>query len=48
MKAGVPVWCWNSWSIEPPRITGFTMPVVIDTEEELLSRLEQELRRRSS
>jgi len=48
MKAGVPVWCWNSWSIEPPRNTGFTMPVVIDTEEELLSRLEQELRRRSS
>jgi uncharacterized protein (TIGR00725 family) len=48
MKAGVPVWCWHSWSIEPPRNTGFTMPVVIDTEEELLSRLEQELRRHSS
>jgi uncharacterized protein (TIGR00725 family) len=48
MKAGVPVWCWNSWSIQPPRNTGFTMPVVIDTEEELLSRLEQELRRHSS
>ncbi len=48
MKAGVPVWCWHSWSIEPPRNTGFTMPVVIDTEEELLSRLERELRRRSS
>jgi uncharacterized protein (TIGR00725 family) len=48
MKAGVPVWCWHSWSIQPPRNTGFTMPVVIDTEEELLSRLEQELRRHSS
>jgi uncharacterized protein (TIGR00725 family) len=47
MKAGVPVWCWNSWSIDPPRNTAFSMPVVIDTEEELLSRLEHELKRSS-
>jgi uncharacterized protein (TIGR00725 family) len=45
MKAGVPVWCWKSWSIDPPRNTGFEMPVVIDSEEELLSRLDQKLRR---
>jgi uncharacterized protein (TIGR00725 family) len=48
MKAGVPVWCWKSWSIDPPRNTGFSMPLVVDSEEELLSRLELELRRHSS
>jgi uncharacterized protein (TIGR00725 family) len=48
LKAGVPVWCWHSWAIEPPRNSGFSMPVVIDGEEELLSRLERELKRRSS
>jgi hypothetical protein len=47
MKAGVPVWCWKSWSINPRRNIGVSMPVVIDSEEELLSRLEHELRRRS-
>ena len=45
LNAGVPVWCWRSWSIEPPRETGCSMPTVIDSEEELLCRLEQELKR---
>ena len=48
LKAGVPVWCWKSWLIEPSRDTGFPMPTVIDSEEELLSRLEQELKSDSS
>jgi uncharacterized protein (TIGR00725 family) len=43
MKAGVPVWCWESWNIDPPRNTGFAMPVVFDTEDELLEELEREL-----
>jgi len=47
LKAGVPVWCWNSWAIDPPREGGFAMPVVIDSEDELVSRLEHELRRLS-
>jgi uncharacterized protein (TIGR00725 family) len=43
IKAGVPVWCWRSWTLTPPREIGYAMPRVIDSSDELLEELEKEL-----
>jgi len=44
LKAGVPVWCHRSWSLEPPTEQP-RMPRVIDDEDEFLAALEQALKR---
>jgi uncharacterized protein (TIGR00725 family) len=44
IKAGVPVWCWRSWSIVPPRDIGYPMPVQFDSEDELIAELRKRLR----
>jgi uncharacterized protein (TIGR00725 family) len=45
VKAGVAVWCWQSWSITPPREIAYEMPRIIDDEGELLEELEHHFQR---
>jgi len=45
VKAGVAVWCWQSWSITPPREIAYEMPRIIDDEGELLEELELHFQR---
>ena len=44
LKAGVPVWCFNSWTLSPPRGTSQSLPKIFDNEDELLDALDDELR----
>ncbi len=45
IKAGVPVWCWRSWTIEPPRAIDYTLPRIWESKEELFDALDRELER---
>ena len=45
MKAGVPVWCWRSWRIQPPPSRQVSLPQRSDDAKELLAALEAELDR---
>jgi uncharacterized protein (TIGR00725 family) len=41
LKAGVPVWCWQSWSVTPPEGVSLTRrPRCFDSLEDLLEQLE--------
>ena len=42
LKAGIPVWCYGSWSVDPPP-DGAPSPRVFDDEEELIAALEGQL-----
>jgi uncharacterized protein (TIGR00725 family) len=44
LKAGVPVWCWHSWSLVPAEGRDLELPRVFDRSEALLAALEVELR----
>jgi hypothetical protein len=46
MKAGVPVWCWQSWSLKPPRAIDCRLPRIFTTSDDLLAALDRELGRR--
>jgi uncharacterized protein (TIGR00725 family) len=48
IKAGVPVWCLRSWSIEPVRKIDYEMPRVFESDEQLYAALEEELGRGGS
>jgi uncharacterized protein (TIGR00725 family) len=41
LKAGVPVWCWQSWQLTPPPSTTTQQPRCFNTAEELLAALRQ-------
>jgi len=43
MKAGVEVWCYASWDLEPPRGGSHQVPTVFDTANELYKALEERL-----
>ena len=43
LKAGKPVWCWQSWSIKPPPGGDRPIPRVFETADELLAALSDEL-----
>ncbi len=43
LKAGTPVWCWNSWSIQPPQNVDRALPRVFETSDDLLIALSDEL-----
>jgi uncharacterized protein (TIGR00725 family) len=43
LKAGVPVWCWRSWQMQPPSSRQPSLPRSFDDAEELLVALEAEL-----
>ena len=43
LKAGTPVWCWNSWSIQPPQNADRALPRVFETPDDLLIALSDEL-----
>lgn len=47
LKSGTPVWCFKSWTLEPPPGSHRPLPRVFDTEVELLQALEIELDRKS-
>jgi hypothetical protein len=47
LKAGVPVWCWRSWQLEPPPAHGGTAPRAFEDERALLDALDLELRERA-
>lgn len=42
LKAGKPVWCWKSWSIEPPSGSEESLPRVFDTPDDLFEALSSE------
>lgn len=43
LKAGVPVWAWDSWSLDPPDGTSYPVPRVFASSDELLDALRAEL-----
>jgi len=43
LKAGVPVWCWRSWRIEPSPDSSPPLPRVFASVEELLAELHRHL-----
>jgi uncharacterized protein (TIGR00725 family) len=43
LKSGTPVWCYRSWTLEPPPGADRALPRVFDDEDELISALEAEL-----
>ena len=43
LKAGAPVWCWQSWQITPPPRTTSQQPRCFATEEELMAALRRQL-----
>lgn len=43
LKAGVPVWCWRSWQLQPPAGRAVALPRSFEDPEELLKALETEL-----
>jgi len=43
LKAGVPLWCWRSWSMEPPPGNTSPEPRRIESAEEFLEALDGEL-----
>jgi len=45
LKAGVPVWCWRSWRLEPPEAHRQALPRAFEDREALLWALDAELRR---
>jgi uncharacterized protein (TIGR00725 family) len=48
LKSGTPVWCFESWSLNPPPGTDRPLPTIFDTEDELVAALEKELSRRQN
>jgi uncharacterized protein (TIGR00725 family) len=44
LKNGVPIWCFRSWTIEPPPGTDPARARIFDDEADLLAALERELR----
>ena len=48
LKAGVPLWCWRSWGLEPPGLLRAAVPRSFDDEEEFVAELELELSRGSA
>jgi predicted Rossmann-fold nucleotide-binding protein len=48
LKSGTPVWCLESWSLNPPPGTDRPLPRIFETEGELIAALEAELSKRSS
>jgi len=47
LKSGTPVWCFQSWSLNPPPGTDRLLPRIFGTEDELVAALEAELSKRS-
>jgi uncharacterized protein (TIGR00725 family) len=45
LNAGVPVWCWRSWRMQPPPSRQALLPRSFEDAEELLAALEAELAR---
>jgi uncharacterized protein (TIGR00725 family) len=45
LKAGIPVWCWRSWSLRPPEEGRYPTPRHFDDEEQFLAELDRELDR---
>jgi uncharacterized protein (TIGR00725 family) len=43
LKAGTPVWCWKSWTLDPPPESRRPLPLVFTESSELLQNLEAEL-----
>jgi len=43
LKAGIPVWCWKSWGLEPPGLNRHPVPRSFDNEGEFLAELERAL-----
>jgi uncharacterized protein (TIGR00725 family) len=43
LKAGAPVWCWQSWQITPPPRTTSQQPRCFETEDELIAALRRQL-----
>lgn len=43
LKAGTPVWCWKSWTLDPPPESRRPLPLVFSDSRELLQNLEAEL-----
>jgi len=43
LKAGIPVWCWRSWGLEPPPGTSAPSPRCFDSAEALLEALKAEM-----
>jgi uncharacterized protein (TIGR00725 family) len=43
LKAGTPVWCWKSWTLDPPPESRRPLPRVFEDSRELLQNLEAEL-----
>lgn len=41
MKAGTPIWCWQSWTIDPHAYPSAVLPTVFQTPELLLAALEE-------
>ncbi len=43
LKSGVPVWCWASWSLTPPRGRKVSMPRVFEKADDLIEALDAAL-----
>lgn len=39
LKRGTPVWCWRSWSLEPPVAAGLRLPRSFDSADQLIEAL---------
>jgi len=46
LKAGVPVWCWRSWQVQPPPPHGRALPRLFEDRRALLEALDAQLQER--
>ncbi len=47
LKSSTPVWCWRSWSLQPPPGTNHPLPRDFESPQELIAALDQELQMKS-